>query len=98
MPAQCLTSLLLFSFVSKAVGESSQLTFVDPTTNHAIIKVDNTSNVLFNDKRNTVRIATNDSYGVGTVWAADMLHVPYGVSKYAFPFFTPDLTDCISAL
>jgi hypothetical protein len=44
------------------------------------MKVDNTTNVAFNQKRNTVRISTKDKFAVGSVWIADMLHVPFGVS------------------
>ncbi|KAF9046362.1 glycoside hydrolase family 16 protein [Panaeolus papilionaceus] len=69
-------------FVSASVAASQQLAFVDPNTNHAIIKVDNTTNVPFNIKRNTVRITTNDSFSVGSVWTADILHVPFGCSVW----------------
>jgi hypothetical protein len=44
------------------------------------MKVDNKTNVAFNQKRNTVRISTQDRFAVGSVWIADMLHVPFGVS------------------
>lgn len=47
---------------------------------HAIIKVDNTSNVAFNEKRNTVRITSSDSYAVGRLWSIDLLHLLYGCS------------------
>ncbi|KAF8895108.1 concanavalin A-like lectin/glucanase domain-containing protein [Infundibulicybe gibba] len=63
-------------------GDSAKLAFVDPSTNHAIIKVDNTSTVPFNEKRNSVRITSPDRYGVGSVWIADMLHVPFGCSVW----------------
>lgn len=53
---------------------------MDTTTNNAIMQVDNSSTVVFNDKRNSVRLQTNVRYSVGSVWIADMLHVPYGVS------------------
>lgn len=46
----------------------------------AIIKVDNTSFVPFNDKRNSVRITTNDYFEVGTVWVIDAIHLPFGCS------------------
>lgn len=69
-------------FVSDSVAVSSELAYVDSTTNHAIIKVDNTSTVPFNQKRNTVRITTNDSFGLGSVWIADMYHLPYGCSVW----------------
>ena len=44
------------------------------------MKVDNTTNLAFGQKRNTVRITTKDQFAVGSVWIADMLHVPFGVS------------------
>ena len=64
-------------FVSQSVASSAQLAFVNSAGN-AIIKVDNTTNVPFNQKRNTVRIESTDSYSVGSLWVADMLHVPFG--------------------
>lgn len=70
---------MLLSFVSASQAQSSRLAFVDSSTNHAIVKVDNTSMVPFNEKRNTVRISTKDRYAVGSVWVADMVHVPFGV-------------------
>ncbi|KIK06242.1 glycoside hydrolase family 16 protein [Laccaria amethystina LaAM-08-1] len=69
-------------FVSSSVAASSHLAYIDPSTNHAIIKVDNTSTVPYNQKRNTVRISTNDNFSVGSVWTVDMLHVPYGCSVW----------------
>ncbi|KAF8526991.1 glycoside hydrolase family 16 protein [Hysterangium stoloniferum] len=65
-------------FVSQAVANQSKLAFVNSAGN-AIIKVDNSTLVPFNDKRSTVRITSSDAYGVGSVWIADMLHVPFGV-------------------
>ncbi|KAG5718737.1 putative glycosidase C21B10.07 [Termitomyces sp. T112] len=69
-------------FVSASEAQSSKLAFVDPSTNHAIIKVDNTSKVPFNQKRNTVRITTDERYGLGSVWVADIFHIPYGCSVW----------------
>ncbi|KAF5362963.1 hypothetical protein D9758_007048 [Tetrapyrgos nigripes] len=69
-------------FVTSDVAASSKLAYVDSTTNRAIIKVDNTSTVPFNEKRNTVRIASKELYNVGSVWIADMYHVPYGCSVW----------------
>ncbi|KDQ60268.1 glycoside hydrolase family 16 protein [Jaapia argillacea MUCL 33604] len=48
----------------------------------AVIKVVNSSNVPFNQKRNTVRITTQDSYGVGSLWILDAVHLPYGCSVW----------------
>ncbi|KII90816.1 glycoside hydrolase family 16 protein [Plicaturopsis crispa FD-325 SS-3] len=69
-------------FVTKDVASSSKLAYVDSSTGHAIMKVDNTSTVAFNEKRNTVRISSQDSFSVGSVWVADMLHVPFGCSVW----------------
>lgn len=47
---------------------------------NAIIKVDNTTGVAQNEKRNTVRITTSDSYNYGSLWVIDLLHIPFGCS------------------
>ncbi|KAK0487139.1 glycoside hydrolase family 16 protein [Armillaria novae-zelandiae] len=64
------------------VGSGSDLTYIDSNTNRAIMKVDNSSTVAYNYKRDTVRIASKDRYGVGSIWLADMYHVPYGCSVW----------------
>ncbi|KIK69978.1 glycoside hydrolase family 16 protein [Collybiopsis luxurians FD-317 M1] len=69
-------------FVTEEVATSDKLAYVDSATNHAIIKVDNTTEVAYNYKRNTVRIASNDYYEAGSLWIADMYHVPYGCSVW----------------
>ncbi|KAF9440842.1 glycoside hydrolase family 16 protein [Macrolepiota fuliginosa MF-IS2] len=69
-------------FVSAANASSQHLAFVDPGTNRAIIKVDNTSFVPFNQKRDSVRISTKDTFGIGTVWVVDMWHAPFGCSVW----------------
>lgn len=66
------------SFLSAADAKQQQLAYVESSGN-AIIKVDNKTVVPYNEKRNTIRIASKDSYGVGSVWIADMLHMPFGV-------------------
>ena len=70
---------MLNSFVTASQAASERLAFVNPAGN-AVMKVDNTTVVSFNEKRNTVRISTKDRFAVGSVWIADMLHVPFGVS------------------
>lgn len=69
-------------FVSAAQGASERLAYVDPTTNRAIIKVDNSSFVPWNEKRRSVRITSKESYGIGSLWIADMYHMPYGCSVW----------------
>lgn len=61
--------------MNAAAATSDRLAYVDSSTNHAIIKVDNTTTVPFNDKRNTVRINTQDKFSVGSVWVSDMVCV-----------------------
>lgn len=68
-------------FLSAADAKQQQLAYVESSGN-AIIKVDNKTVVPYNEKRNTIRIASKDSYGVGSVWIADMLHVPFGCSVW----------------
>lgn len=60
---------------------SLKLAFVNAAGN-AIMKVDNTTALQFNEDRNSVHIASRDYFSVGSVWVADMLHVPYGVSRH----------------
>lgn len=68
-------------FVTASQAASQQLAFVNAAGN-AIMKVDNKTNVAFNQKRNTVRITSKDRFAVGSVWIADMLHVPFGCSVW----------------
>ncbi|KAJ7577298.1 glycoside hydrolase family 16 protein [Mycena floridula] len=70
------------NFVTQAAGLSEKLAYVDPTTNRAIMKVDNTSTVVFPNKRDTVRIETSDSFGIGSLWTSDIYHVPFGCSVW----------------
>jgi len=64
-------------FVNQTTGLQQQLTYVNSAGN-GIIKVDNTTFVPYNQKRNAVMIASNDQYDFGTLWVFDALHVPYG--------------------
>lgn len=74
-------------WVNQSVADSSpQLTYVN-SAGHAIIKVDNSSTVPYNDKRNSVRITSNDTYGLGTVWIMDAVHLPYGCSVWWVVFY-----------
>ena len=48
------------------------------------MRVDNTSSILFGTKRNSIRIVSKDQYTVGSVWIADMTHVPFGVRVLSY--------------
>jgi len=67
------------SFVSAENASSQHLAYVDTSTNRAIIKVDNTTFVPYNIKRDSVRMSTQETWGIGTVWAIDVWHAPFGV-------------------
>ncbi|KDE04380.1 hypothetical protein MVLG_05172 [Microbotryum lychnidis-dioicae p1A1 Lamole] len=60
---------------------SAQLAYVN-SAGRAIIKVDNTSTVPYNGKRDSVRITTNTNFGIGSLWVFDAYHVPYGCSVW----------------
>jgi hypothetical protein len=74
------------AFFSRFIGADesgdprTSLAYVDPATNRAILKVDNTNVVPYNEKRKSVRITSEDAYDFGTVFVADIHHFPYGVS------------------
>ncbi|KAM5533509.1 hypothetical protein V8D89_012846 [Ganoderma adspersum] len=69
------------NFLSEADADASKLTFVNDA-GRAIIKVDNTSFVEFNLKRNSVKINTHDFFSVGSVFVLDAVHIPFGCSVW----------------
>ncbi|KAI0671115.1 concanavalin A-like lectin/glucanase domain-containing protein [Trametes maxima] len=69
------------NFVGEVDAFHNKLAFTNDAGN-AIIKVDNSSTLKFNQNRNSVRISTKDQFTVGSVWVADILHVPYGCSVW----------------
>ncbi|KAF9556138.1 hypothetical protein CPC08DRAFT_670251 [Agrocybe pediades] len=68
-------------WLNRSDAMSQQLAFVNDA-GHAIIKVDNTTDVPFNIKRNTVRITSQQSFGLGSIIVTDMLHLPFGCSVW----------------
>ncbi|EPQ52862.1 hypothetical protein GLOTRDRAFT_140456 [Gloeophyllum trabeum ATCC 11539] len=69
-------------YLNQSAATSAQLAYVDSNTGHAIVKVDNTTNVPWNYKRNSVEIYTQDFYPIGSVFIADFAHLPYGCSVW----------------
>ncbi|OCH90440.1 hypothetical protein OBBRIDRAFT_793317 [Obba rivulosa] len=49
---------------------------------NVIMRVDNTTDVAAPQNRNSIRISTKDQFTVGSLWIADILHVPYGCSVW----------------
>lgn len=72
------------------LASQAKLAFVNDAGN-AIMKVDNSSTVTFGNKRNSIRIVSQDQYTVGSLWIVDMLHVPYGCSVW--PAWWTSATD-----
>ncbi|VDC06419.1 unnamed protein product [Peniophora sp. CBMAI 1063] len=70
------------TFVDATTAATKKLAYVDATTNHTILRVDNSTKVAPGTPRNSIRINSNDLYGVGSVWVADFLHVPFGCSVW----------------
>ncbi|KAH9932847.1 concanavalin A-like lectin/glucanase domain-containing protein [Amylocystis lapponica] len=60
---------------------ATNLAYVNSAGN-AIIKVDNTSFVPYNEKRNSVRVTSDDYFDMGTVWVFDATHLPFGCSVW----------------
>ncbi|KAF9012577.1 hypothetical protein BDQ17DRAFT_1419944 [Cyathus striatus] len=69
-------------YLGAQATSDAKLAFVDSQTNHAFLKVDNTTTVVFDNKRNSVKITTKDSFNMGSVWVADIFHVPFGCSVW----------------
>ncbi|KAF9527404.1 concanavalin A-like lectin/glucanase domain-containing protein [Crepidotus variabilis] len=65
----------------EANATADGLAFVN-TAGNAVIKVDNTTNVPYNIKRNSVRITTQAAFEVGSLFIADFVHMPWGCSVW----------------
>ena len=66
-------------WLNRSDAFAQQLAYVNDM-DQVVMRVDNTTNVAWNDKRNSVRIESRDWYGVGSLWIVDIAHVPYGCS------------------
>lgn len=60
---------------------SQGLAFVNNAGN-VVMKVDDMHDVLPQQKRNSVRITSQDTYAVGSLWIADIVHIPWGCSVW----------------
>ncbi|KAI0659613.1 concanavalin A-like lectin/glucanase domain-containing protein [Cubamyces menziesii] len=69
------------NYLSQANATADGLTFINGAGN-AIVKVDNTTFVPFNIKRNSVKIITHDFFPIGSVFVFDALHLPFGCSVW----------------
>ncbi|KAF7305242.1 GH16 domain-containing protein [Mycena chlorophos] len=71
------------TFVGEAIANSTHLVSVNSAGN-AVIRVDDTDTVASATliHRNSVRITTQATYGVGSIIVADFVHLPYGCSVW----------------
>ncbi|KDQ60269.1 glycoside hydrolase family 16 protein [Jaapia argillacea MUCL 33604] len=69
------------SYLDASDAASQKLAYINDA-GRAIIKVDNTTNVVSGNLRNSVRITTQQSYGFGSMWILDVTHLPYGCSVW----------------
>ncbi|THU85086.1 hypothetical protein K435DRAFT_783462 [Dendrothele bispora CBS 962.96] len=71
------------TYVDEMTAMNQDLTFVNGN-GHAIIRVDNTTNIanapLVN--RNTIKITSKDAYPIGSLILIDTYHIPYGCSVW----------------
>ncbi|KAE9388683.1 hypothetical protein BT96DRAFT_1073032 [Gymnopus androsaceus JB14] len=71
-------------FISWLLAFLKSLTYVDPNSGHAIIRVDNTTNIPSAPvvNRNSVKITSKDAYPIGSLITIDVSHIPYGCSVW----------------
>ncbi|KDQ60271.1 glycoside hydrolase family 16 protein [Jaapia argillacea MUCL 33604] len=69
------------TYVTEQVATSQKLAYVEDS-GRVIIKVDNTTTVASGDLRNSVRITTQTSYSLGSLWLFDVTHLPWGCSVW----------------
>ncbi|KAH9858403.1 concanavalin A-like lectin/glucanase domain-containing protein [Lenzites betulinus] len=69
------------NWVDQTNATQSKLAYVNDA-GHAVIKVDDTSFVPYNYKRDSVRISTQDYFSVGSVVVFDATHLPFGCSVW----------------
>ncbi|EEB94375.1 hypothetical protein MPER_06823, partial [Moniliophthora perniciosa FA553] len=71
-------------YVDQNVATQQNLAFVDSLTGHAIVRVDNTSNIEASPSvhRNSVKLISKDAYPVGSLIIIDAIHIPYGCSVW----------------
>merc|ERR1712093_107670 len=70
-------------YLSREASTASQLTYVNAAGN-AIIKVDNTTSGA-NDPtfgRDSIKLVSNASFALGTLYIVDAVHLPYGCSVW----------------
>ncbi|PPQ86641.1 hypothetical protein CVT25_006825 [Psilocybe cyanescens] len=68
-------------YVTRENATAKRLAYINSAGN-AIMKVDNYTDTIYMEKRESVRIESKLWYGPGTLWIADIVHMPYGCSVW----------------
>ncbi|KAI0673170.1 concanavalin A-like lectin/glucanase domain-containing protein [Trametes maxima] len=69
------------NYLNQSSATSQKLAYVNDA-GHAVLRVDDFSFVPWQEKRNSVRIQSNDFFPVGTVILFDATHLPFGCSVW----------------
>ncbi|KZT64203.1 glycoside hydrolase family 16 protein, partial [Daedalea quercina L-15889] len=69
------------NWVNETQAVAEQLAYVNDAGN-AIIKADNTTNIPNQQKRDTIRVTSQDSFTIGSVFVIDATHLPFGCSVW----------------
>jgi len=78
------------TYLSQEAAMQQNLTYINGAGN-AIIKVDNFTTVSKGERRNSIRLTSEEFYDFGTVWIIDAVHLPWGCSVWpAFWSTAPD--------
>ncbi|EEB91356.1 hypothetical protein MPER_10291, partial [Moniliophthora perniciosa FA553] len=69
-------------YVDHNTATQQRLAFVDASTRHTFIRVDNTTKIQAGPSvhRNSVKIISKDAYSIGSLIILDAIHIPYGCS------------------
>ncbi|KAG6850215.1 hypothetical protein H0H93_016394 [Arthromyces matolae] len=72
------------TFLDRPSAMAQRLAYIDDTTGHAIIRVDNTTNIAPEEvvNRPSVRLTSQDTYGEGNLILIDVAHIPTGCSVW----------------
>nr|ODN92983.1 endo-1,3(4)-beta-glucanase [Cryptococcus depauperatus CBS 7855] len=64
-----------------ATAQNTSLVYVN-AAGRVILKVDNTTQVPYLEKRYAPKLLSKRQYAIGTVWVMDAVHMPYGCSVW----------------
>ncbi|KAH9478435.1 putative glycosidase C21B10.07 [Psilocybe cubensis] len=68
-------------YVTRENATAKRLAFVNGE-GRAVMRVDNATDTIYLEKRESVRIESRLWYGPGTLWIADIVHMPFGCSVW----------------